>query len=255
MQLVTALACVLMLSCLGVAPAHADKRVALVIGNGAYKNAQPLPTPRNDAEDVSAALKRVGFEAIVGIDLDKSGMEEATIRFARAARDADVALIYYSGHALQFGGVNYLMPIDAKLSDEADLRQLTRVEKILADVQQPRSLLILVLDCGRDNPLADVLKRSTGPTRAADDERGSARRDASRGMIVAYATQPGRTTEDGRGRNSSYTGSLLRHIEAVDEIRTIFQRIVVDVAQATGGRQLPELSVSLIGEYYLRGRP
>jgi predicted metalloprotease len=240
---------------LGGAPSRAEKRVALVIGNGGYKNAQPLPNPKNDAQDVSAALKRQGFEVIVGLDLDKSGMEEVTIRFARAARDADVALFYYSGHALQFGGINYLMPVDAKLNDDADLRRLTRVDEILADLQQARSLRILVLDSCRDNPLADSLKRSIGLTRGASIQRGLARIDAPQGMIVAYATQPGRTAEDGHGRNSPYTTAFLRHIEAADEIGTVFRRVSAAVYEATGHRQLPELSLSLIGEYYLRGQP
>ena len=118
-----------------VAPALADKRVALIIGNGAYREVPRLLNPRNDAEDVAAALKRNGFETIVGLDLDKAGMEEKTISFARAARTADIAIFYYSGHALQYGGVNYLAPVDAKLIDEADLRRMTRVDEIVADLQ------------------------------------------------------------------------------------------------------------------------
>src|SRR3984893_1725618 len=93
-------------------PAFAEKRVALVIGNGAYENAVHLPNPRNDAQDVAAALTRIGFETIVGLDLDKAGMDEQAIQFARRARDADIAIFYYSGHAMQFAGVNYLMPVD-----------------------------------------------------------------------------------------------------------------------------------------------
>ena len=85
----------------------ADTRVALVIGNGAYRNVPRLANPANDAADVAAALKTVGFETILVTDLDRIGMDEAAIRFSRAARDADIALLYYSGHALQFGGVNY----------------------------------------------------------------------------------------------------------------------------------------------------
>src|SRR5262245_57978227 len=93
------------------APAMAEKRVALVIGNSAYRNMAPLSNPANDATDVAAALKRLDFETIFETDLDKAGMDEAVIRFARAARDSDVALFYYAGHAMQFAGVNYLMPV------------------------------------------------------------------------------------------------------------------------------------------------
>src|SRR5208337_937166 len=96
-----------------VAPALAEKRVALVIGNGAYRDAPALPNPHNDAEDVAASLKRSGFDTVVGVDLDKAGMEQATIDFSRAARTSDIAIFYYSGHAMQYAGANYLVPVDA----------------------------------------------------------------------------------------------------------------------------------------------
>jgi hypothetical protein len=247
------LTCTAFLVCLGIAPSQAEKRVALVIGNSAYKNAPPLANPRNDAEDVSAALKRAGFETIIGLDLDKNGMDDAAIRFARAARDADVAMFYYSGHAVQFAGFNYLLPVDAKLKDEADLRRLTRMDEIVADLQQAKNLRILVLDACRDNPLTDELKRSIGLTRAASMQHGLARIDAPRGMIVAYATQAGQTAEDGEGRNSPYTTAFLHHIETSEEIGIIFRRVAADVYEATNHTQLPELSFSLIGEFYLQG--
>src|SRR5712671_242151 len=189
MRLVAAFACAVMLTCLGAVPGHADKRVALVIGNSAYRNAPPLPNPRNDAEDVAAALKRTGFETIVGLDLDKAKMEDAAINFARAARTADVAVFYYAGHAIQYAGVNYLAPIDAKLTDEADLRRMIRVDEIVADLQQAKTLRILVLDSCRENPLADQLKRTIGASRTASIGRGLARIDSPQGMIIAYATQ------------------------------------------------------------------
>jgi TRAP-type mannitol/chloroaromatic compound transport system substrate-binding protein/uncharacterized caspase-like protein len=236
------------------APALAEKRVALVIGNGAYQSAPRLPNPRNDAEDVAAALKRTGFETIVGLDLDKNGMDDAAIRFSRAAREAEVAVFYYSGHAMQYAGVNYLMPIDARLTDEADLRRMARVDDILADLQQAKNLRILVLDSCRDNPLAEDLKRSIGKTRGVNIQRGLAKIDNPQGMIVAYATQSGRTAEDGTGRNSPYTSAFLKHIEAPEEIGTVFRHVSADVYAETHQTQLPELSLSLIGEFYLRGR-
>ena len=233
-------------------PAKAEKRVALVIGNGAYVNATPLPNPRNDAEDVAAALKRTGFTTIVGLDLTKDGMDDLTIQFARAVRGADVAVFYYSGHAMQFAGSNYLMPVDVKLTDEADLRRMTKVDDIVTDLQEASALRLLVLDSCRDNPLAEELKRSVGLTRSASVQRGLARIDGPQGMIVAYATQSGKTAADGTGRNSPYTAAFLKHIEAPDEIGTVFRRISADVYAATDHAQLPELSLSLIGEYYLK---
>jgi caspase domain-containing protein/polyglycine hydrolase-like protein len=225
-----------------------------VIGNGAYAHVPHLPNPSHDAEDVAAALKRTGFQTIVGIDLDQAGMQDAAIRFARAARTADIAMFYYSGHAMQYAGVNYLMPIDALLQDEADLRRMVRVDDILSDLQQAKNLRILVLDSCRDNPLADDLKRSIGITRSANIGRGLARIDNPEGMIVAYATQAGRTADDGDGHNSPYTAAFLKNIEAKDEIGTIFRRVSSDVYTATRQAQLPELSLSLIGEFYLNGK-
>jgi uncharacterized caspase-like protein len=206
------LVAILALVILTAAAAHAEKRVALVIGNAAYKNAATLQNPRNDAQDVSAALQRLGFETIVGLDLDKAGMEDKSIAFARAARDADVALVYYSGHAIQFGGFNYLMPVDAALHDEADLRRLTRVDEIVADLKQAKNLRILVLDACRDNPLADELSRSMEANRGLTVDRGLARIIPPSGMIISYATQAGRTAADGRGRNSPYTMAFLKRL-------------------------------------------
>jgi uncharacterized caspase-like protein len=235
------------------ADAVAEKRVALVIGNGAYVNEHHLPNPSHDAEDVAAALKRSDFEVILGIDLSQMGMADAAIRFARASKAADVAVFYYSGHAMQFGGVNYLMPVDAKLDDEADLKRMTRVDDLLEDLQQAKNLRILVLDSCRDNPLADTLKRSIGSTRGASIQRGLNKIEAPLGTIVSFATQAGRTASDGDGRNSPYTSAFLKHIEEPTEIGDVFREISNDVYQTSEKTQLPELSLSIIGKFYLNG--
>jgi uncharacterized caspase-like protein len=236
------------------APAWAETRVALVIGNGAYQSVPRLPNPANDANDVAAALRRNGFDTILATDVDRNGMEGATVKFARAARAADVALFYYSGHALQFNGINYLAPVDTVLSDEADLRRMIRVDDIVSDLQQAKNLRVLVLDSCRDNPLADQLRRSIGSSRALPLQRGLAKIDTPQGMIVAYATQAGQTAEDGTGRNSPYTAAFLKHIDEQDEIGTIFREVSEDVYETTRHMQLPELSLSLIGRFYLRGK-
>ena len=240
---------------LAASPAVAEKRVALVIGNASYQHTTKLNNPRNDAEDVGAALKRLGFDTIVGLDLTKSQMDGAVIRFARAARESDIAMFYYSGHAMQFANANYLLPVDAKLADEEDLRLMTKIDEILGDLQRARNLRILVLDSCRDNPLADELKRSIGLTRSASIGRGLARIDGLQGTIVAYATQSNRTAADGHGRNSPYTAAFLKHFEAREEIGTLFRRIGADVVAATNQTQVPELSLSLFGEIYLNGKP
>jgi uncharacterized caspase-like protein len=182
---------------LGCSPALAEKRVALVIGNGSYAHAPQLPNPSHDAEDVAAALKRSNFDVIFSANAGQADMQEATIKFARTAANADVAVFYYSGHAMQYNGVNYLMPVDAKLDDEADLKRFTRVDDILGDLQQAKNLRILVLDSCRDNPLAENLKRSIGGTRGASIQRGLLKMEAPLGTIISFSTRPGRppTTE------------------------------------------------------------
>ncbi|PPQ14613.1 hypothetical protein CV770_35970 [Bradyrhizobium sp. AC87j1] len=231
--------------------ASADTRVALVIGNGAYASTAQLPNPSHDAEDVAASLKRSGFEVLQGIDLRQADMQDLTIRFARAASRADVAIFYYSGHAMQYNGVNYLMPVDATLTDEADLKRFVRVDDIVNDLQQAKNLRILVLDSCRDNPLAETLKRSA--TRAASIGRGLSKVEAPRGTIVSFSTQSGQTAADGVGRNSPYTAAFLKHIEEPQEIGDVFRDISSDVYDASGKTQLPELSLSIIGKFYLNG--
>jgi serine protease Do len=231
-----------------------EKRVALVIGNSAYRNTVALPNPKNDAEDMAAALRQLGFETVVGIDLDKRGMDDAFRRFARAAREADTALFYYAGHGMQFAGTNYLMPIDARLADEADLPyEMAKIDDIVADLQRAKNVRIVILDACRDNPLAEKLRSALPASRSAAISRGLARIDRAQGMVVAYATQPGRTAADGTGRNSPFSRSILKHIATPGvEIGPLFRRIAIDVNKETKGDQLPELSVSLLGEFYMK---
>lgn len=238
---------------LGCTPALAETRVALVIGNGAYVRAPNLPNPAHDAEDVMAALKRSHFEVISGTDVNEADMQDLAIRFSRAARTADVALFYYSGHAMQFNGVNYLMPVDAELKDEADLKRFTRVDDILNDLQQAKNLRILVLDSCRDNPLTESLKRSIGQGRGATIRQGLIKMEAPLGTIISFSTQAGQTANDGDGRNSPYTGSFLKRIEEPKEIGEIFREVSTDVYEASGKQQLPELSLSIVGNFYLNG--
>jgi hypothetical protein len=254
MRLFARLAVCFWLIVLTALEAHADKRVALVIGNGAYRSAPTLANPANDAADVAASLKRSGFDVAAETNLDQPAMQDAVLRFAREARGADVALFYYSGHALQYGGVNYLVPVDAVVRDEVDLRRLVRADEILADLQQAKNLRILVLDACRDNPFADELRRNVGQGRSVAVGRGLAKMESPEGTIISYATQAGRTADDGDGRNSPYTSAFVAHIRDKDNITTVFQTISAGVYQRTKGTQVPELSLSFFGEFYLNGK-
>lgn len=238
--------------------AHAEKRVALVIGNATYQNTRPLANPVNDAEDLAAALKRVGFTVDFQRNLTKPGMEAAIARFARLAQGADAALFFYAGHGMQYRGSNYLMPVDARLEDEFSLNfELTKLDDVLFGLERASGVKILVLDSCRDNPLLERLTRTTMATsRDLVATRGLAKIDAARGMVVAYSTQANRiAVDDVGGRNSPFTSALVKYIDEPGlEVGTLFRRVAIEVNRVTGGRQLPELSVSLVGEFYLNTR-
>src|SRR5689334_16576636 len=212
--------------------ALAERRVALVIGNSEYRNEDALPNPARDATAVGQSLERLGFATIVAVDLDKRGMDDAFRRFAHAVRDADVALFYYAGHGMQFQGQNYLMPVDAKLSDASDLPfEMSRVEDVVAAMAPARNVRIVLLDACRDNPLADQLLASlAGGSRSAAATRGLARVPNFAGSIVAYATQAGSTAEDGDGDHSPFASALLANDETPGlEIGQMFRRVALAV--------------------------
>jgi sRNA-binding protein len=235
--------------------AQADRRVALVIGNAAYQNTAGLANPVNDAEDLAAALAGVGFEVLLERNLSKRGMESAIARFARLAQDADAALFYYAGHGMQHRGQNYFMPIDARLEDEFSLNfELTRIDDVLFGLERARGVKLLILDACRNNPLAERLARTT-TTRDPIGTKGLAKIDPIRGMVIAYATQANQVAVDGEGRNSPFTRALVKHIDEPGlEVGTLFRRVAGEVNRVTEGRQLPELSVSLVGEFYVNRR-
>ena len=235
--------------------ASAERRVALVIGNSAYRNTLALPNPGHDAADIAAALRKVGFAVSEGHDLDKRGMDDAFRTFARTAASADVALFYYSGHGLQFQGANYLMPVDAKLEGEEDLPyEMSRVDDIVADLQRASGVRILMLDACRDNPLAQQLQARLGASRSAGLSRGLARLEQTAGVIIAYATQPGAVAADGSGRNSPFAAAFLGEVDKPGlEVGRMFRRIARSVYDGTGGKQLPEVSLSVLGDFYFAG--
>src|SRR5258708_23630685 len=239
----------------GSVVARAERCVALVIANAASQHPASLPNPVNDADDMASALKKVGFEVIAVKNVDKRSLEKAMADFGRLAQEADAALVYYAGHGIQYQGLNYLMPVDARLEDEYSVNyELTRIDDVLFALAKARGVRILILDACRNNPLAERLV-SGGMKRDFIQTRGLARIEAPRGTLVAFATQSDQIAADGAGRNSPFTGALLKEIEEPGiEIATVFRRVAIDVNQATGGRQLPELSISMSGEFYFNTR-
>ncbi|MFO0987819.1 MAG: caspase domain-containing protein, partial [Alphaproteobacteria bacterium] len=233
------------------APALAEQRVALVIGNSAYKHAPALANPKNDAEGMAASLRRLKFEVVEGTDLDKPAMERLLQAFADKLEKADVALVFYAGHGLQVNGRNYLVPVDGKLDKESDLVfQAVPLDVIQGLMEQGQRTNIMILDACRDNPLARNLARTMG-TRSTSIGRGLGETKAGIGTLIVYATQPGNVALDGDTKNSPFTAALLKHIEAPGlEIRQVLTRVRNDVITATREKQVPWDSSSLRGDFF-----
>jgi hypothetical protein len=235
--------------------AWADRRVALVVGNSAYQKVTPLPNPRNDATDVAEVLRGLDFEVISTVDADQASFNRALGEFSRKALDADAVLFFYAGHGIQVRGQNYFLPVDADAKDEISAEfefiAMDRVKQAL-DKAAANAVRIMVLDACRDNPLARsiyVASRGVG-----EPTRGLARLDANMagGTVVVYATQPNQVAQDGSERNSPFTTSFLARLkEPGVEVGSLFRRITEDVRNKTGGKQVPELSISLGRDYYL----
>ncbi|WP_395698195.1 caspase family protein [Methylocella sp.] len=226
----------------GFGEARAERRVALVIGNSAYKNpAFAAPTARTDAEDVARELRALGFEVVLETDADLSASGRAIQQFARLATGADAALFYYAGHAVQHQGRNFLLPVDADVNDEVSLAfGAVAVDGVRGALERAPGLRIMALDAARSNPVSERLAR-----RAGGAPPPPAPRPPSERFLVAYAAAPGEAAADGAGRNSPYSGALLRRLaEPGLEVETLFRRVAGDVAAATGGRQRPQTYVA-----------
>ncbi len=242
----------LLLSGLALAETPPERRVALVIGNSSYRNAPALPNTVNDARDMVTALRKVGFEVVDGIDLDKRGMDSALTRFARLAQDADAAMFYFAGHGFQFNGENYLVPVEAKIEDEVGVQyETTRLNDVVTALNYAKGVKIMVLDACRNNPFVGLLAKRQA-TRGFSVGSGLAPVQRAQGMVIAYATQANDVAADGAGRNSPFTAALVREIDQPGlEVATLFRRVQKSVYDTTAGRQTPELSLSLLGDFYL----
>ena len=236
--------------------AYADtgRRVALVIGNGAYQNAAHLPNPPNDARAVAEALRGLDFEVIEAVDLDQPDMLARVDEFSARLEGADTGLFYYAGHGLQVAGENYLVPIDARLQREAQVRlQTLPLQTVLATMEAAVATRIVLLDACRDNPLAQQLKRSMAASRSSAVGQGLAEVRTAVGTLIAYATGPGDVASDGEGEHSPFTAALLDHIATPGlEVRQVLGRVRDEVLKQTGERQVPWDSSSLRGEFYFK---
>ena len=234
-----------------------EKRVALVVGNSDYKDPSlVLANPKNDASAVADALKSLNFEVQLVTNVTKRDIDNVLERFARLSMTADTALFFYAGHAIQYQGKNYLMPVDAHLEDEISIRyNLVSIDDVRSTLDRASGVKIMILDACRNNPIADRLNRMAngGQTRGLPATRGLARIDKTQGMVVAYATAADEVAMDGTNAiHSPFSTALIKQLQEPGlEIGTLFRRVARDVNEATGGRQRPETSISLLSEYYL----
>jgi formylglycine-generating enzyme required for sulfatase activity len=230
-----------------IATAHmalADKRTALVIGNGAYKSSI-LSNPGNDAADMARVLKQLGFDVILKKDAGKELMLDAFREFGRKLSGSEVGLFYYAGHGMQIKGVNYLIPVNNNIQEESEVEfEAIDVRRILAKMQSAGNPLnIVILDACRDNPFKRSFRAS---------QKGFVQMDAPLGTVIAYATSPGSVAADGKGRNGTYTEALLRNFQNPDlDVQKMFNTTGLDVMKKTDKKQVPWVSTSPFPDYYL----
>jgi Caspase domain len=229
--------------------AQAERRVALIIGNSAYRNASPLPNTINDANAIAALFRSVGFEVV------SSRNELGVVEFKRAIRDflitaetADIAVVYYAGHGIEVNGTNFLIPVDAKLARDYDVDdEAVALDRMLWALQPVRRLRLVLLDACRDNPFVARLQRSVS-TRAAPKSGLGKLEDVSVDTLVAYAAKEGSVSYDGSGSNSPFASALVKHLtEPGLDIRIALGRVRDEVLRTTAGRQEPFIYGSLGG--------
>lgn len=231
----------LALACLGLFALRADaqsaRRVALVIGNGSYEEAGTLANPVNDAIDMAAKLRAVGFEVIEGHDLGKRDLERKIGEFADALDGSGVGLFFYAGHGLQVNERNYILPVDAKLDVQVKLSlEAVPMDEILDIMEQQTKTSLVFLDACRNNPFG----RSKKSRSAVPLQQGLAQFESTRSSYIAFSTLPGSVAQDGRGRNSPFTTALLKHIAVPGQsISDLMIAVRNDVLAATHDAQRP----------------
>ncbi|WP_315756616.1 MULTISPECIES: caspase family protein [unclassified Bradyrhizobium] len=234
--------------------AKADRRVAFVVGNGAYKSVAQLPNPPVDAKAMAATLRNVGFDVVEGTNLTRDKMTEKLLDFGRKAQGADIAVFYYAGHGIAIAGTNYLLPVDADLKSEMDVKlgSAINIDVTLDQTMGDAKVKLVFLDACRDNPFAAKIK-SNSPTRSVSVQTGLAEMKSGEGTLIAFATGPGQTALDGEaGANSPFTRALISHIAQPGiEIQQAMTAVRAQVNEETSKGQLPWGHTNLIGAVYL----
>lgn len=242
--------------------AGAGRRVALVIGNGAYAHVKALPNPPNDARAIAKSLRDIGFTVAEGVDLDRAAMQTMTRDFLRNAAGAQIALVYYAGHGVQIAGRNYLIPVDVRLDQgKSATETMIDMDTILAGLDDEVRTNILIFDACRNNPMepqTDANEPSRGigggPGLAAPTALGAGS-TLGAGTLIAFATAPGKVALDGEGADSPFSAALSRHIGTPGlEVQQMLTRVRAEVVSVTRNQQVPWSNSSLLGEVYLAER-
>lgn len=230
-------------------PAAITRRVALVVGNASYTAVPALKNSRNDAEDMCAALGRLGFETSCLTDLaTRADFRRALVQFRQRLGPTTAAVFYFAGHGVQIGGRNFLLPTTiAATSDVAAISSAMPVDEVFAALEERETgLSIVVLDACRDNPFTSA--------RGAKPARGLARDEPPKGSVLVYATAPGATAVDGNGRNGLFTSHLLAEIERPgpqigEMLRTVARKVEQEARTRYGVEQVPYRSFSYSGVF------
>jgi tetratricopeptide (TPR) repeat protein len=239
-----------------VAAIAGGRRIALIIGNSGYRSVPELPNPVRDASLIAHALKAVGFADIrVETDLSRDALNRTLLEFSRAAANADWAVVYYSGHGIEVGGLDYLIPIDAKLQTDRDV-DFETVPLALATsaVDSAKKLRMVIMDACRSNPFISQMKRTIA-TRSLG--RGLAPVEPEPGSLVVFSAKNGETALDGDGANSPFAMALAQRLGTPGlEVRRLFDLVRDDVLAATDRHQQPFAYGSLSGseDYFFAAR-
>jgi len=232
-----------------------NKKVALVIGNGAYK-IEPLTNPANDAHDMAAILREVGFQVTLVVNVNKTSIEKAINTFQQKLRKNGAGIFYYSGHAVQYKNENYIIPVGAmetiatidkskKSAIQAFKAQVVKIENVIAVMEQAKNKLnIVFLDAYRDNPFKNFKKSiasgwTSGVAFTSDAER----------MLIAYAASPEKGVLSSQGHNSHYTEQLLQFIKQPLPIEFVLKKVRAAVKKKTNGQQIPWYAASIEGNF------
>jgi hypothetical protein len=230
----------------------AEKRVALVVGNSSYQTVPQLPNPSRDATSVAKMFRDAGFDTVETVlDVGNLEFKRAIRKFEAVADQADIAVVFYAGHGLEISGVNYLIPVDARLASDRDAEdEAIPLERLVSSADGAKRLRLIILDACRDNPYVRVMRRerkNISASRAVSAGLGKVE-PTSTDTLIAYAAKAGSTAEDGDGQHSPFTTSILKNLTVPGlDVRLAFGRVRDEVLKVTASRQEPFVYGSLGG--------